>query len=335
MRQNYPASAGSPRSPVRQLSRQIRLACPPLSEQSLEQLRHWHALGLKRWRAAELADGPESGSNWLEIKLELARRLLARCDYCVHDCRVNRLAGETGYCRLDATPRISGSYLHWGEEAPLSPTWALFFSGCTMHCVYCHNWRETFDLAAGAELDVPKLARQLYEAKGSYRTLSLIGGTPETQLHAVLELVCALDGRVDVPLVFNNNATLSASGLALMEGVVDIYLPDYKHGNDSCAWRLTKIADYNASFRRNLQAYLDQGAAVLVRHLVVPGHLDCCTRPILETLARDFPGVAVNVMHQYRPMYRAAEKPGLDRPLAAAEQARVTAWVGELNLRTI
>lgn len=324
--------------PVRTRSKALLLSCSDPALLSLEELRYWHDEGLKIWRkqVPDLAGCFEaSGFSWLAIKLELAQRLLSSCNFCVHNCRVNRLNGETGYCRLDAQPRISGSYLHWGEEAPLSPTWAVFFSGCTMHCLYCHNWRETFDLAAGAVLKPAVLAHTLLEQKSRYRTISLIGGTPEPQLHAIFELALGLDPSVTAPLVFNSNATLSAEGLDLIEGVADIYLPDFKHGNDSCAWKLTKIGDYLNTFRNNLNAYVKQGAAVLVRHLVVPGHLECCTRPVLEMLAKDYPGVAVNVMHQYRPMYKAAERSGLDRVLNRDEHEQVGLWVKELKLRTV
>lgn len=319
--------------PARLRCRRIKLNCPPPEQQNLEELYAWHRKGLDIWRGQ--ATEPPGAVDWLGIKSELARRLLSQCNFCVHDCRVDRYAGQTGYCRLDARPRIAGSYLHWGEEAPLSPTWAVFFSGCTMHCVYCHNWRETFDFSAGSELDTGALVEQLEQAGGQVRTLSLIGGTPETQLHAVLALTEALPETFRMPLVFNNNATLSPIGLELMEGVVDIYLPDFKHGNDACAWQLTKIARYGATVRANLDAYLAQGAAMLIRHLAVPGHLDCCTRPILELLARDYPGVAVNVMDQYRPMYLAAERPGLDRSLDADERARLAGWTRELGLRLV
>lgn len=321
--------------PVRQRSQALLLTCPSPESLSLEALYHWHGVGLARWRAQDEEETITQGPSWLALKLELARRLLSSCNYCVHDCKVDRVKGQTGYCQLDARPRISGSYLHWGEEAPISPTWAIFFSGCTMHCLYCHNWRETFDLEAGAVFEPVMLAQTLLEQKGRYRTISLIGGTPEPQLHAILELALGLDQSVTAPLVFNSNATLSAIGLELMEGVIDIYLPDFKHGNDTCAWQLTKISHYLRGFRANLDAYISQGAAVLVRHLVVPGHLDCCTRPILEILARDYPGVAVNVMHQYRPMYKATERPGLDRVLARDERDQVDAWVSELKLRTV
>lgn len=319
--------------PVRFRSQQLGFTLPqPISEMSLEELWHWHNLGLRYWRDQTLAEGNVS---WLEIKQALAEKLLQACNFCVHDCQVNRQQNELGYCRLNVHSPISGSYLHWGEEAPINPTWAVFFSGCTMHCVYCHNWRETFEFQRDQSLNIPALMAELKQRQGDYRTLSLIGGTPEPHLHTVIELARALPSEIDIPLVFNNNATLSGTGLALMEGVVDIYLPDFKHGNNQCAWKLTRISHYLETVKANLNAYREQKRGVLIRHLVVPGHLECCTRPVLDTLAQDYPQFTVNVMFQYRPMYLAENKPELARSLSVKEVETVNQWLQELQLRQV
>lgn len=317
-------------------SKRLYLDCPDPDSMDLEQLLFWHQQGLKQWRQRSSATSPlQTGYSWLVIKQKLAHRLLTQCNLCVHDCRVDRIQGERGYCQLDAEIRISGSYLHWGEEAPISPTWAVFFSGCTMHCVYCHNWRETFDLKAGRVVDAQQLAQDLETHQGQYQTISFIGGTPEPQLHGILDLALALPDTVQAPLVFNSNATLSQIGLELMEGVIDIYLPDFKHGNQACAWQLTKIDNYLQSMDTNLKAYRAQRAGVLVRHLVIPGHLECCTHPILTRLAQDYPEFSVNVMFQYRPMYQAANKPLINRSLSEDEEAQVKQWIQELGVKVL
>lgn len=277
----------------------------------------------------------QTQGNLLELKRVIAHRLLTDCNFCVHNCRVNRKAGPAGYCQLSSQSTLSGSYIHWGEEAPIRPTWALFFGGCTMHCVYCHNWRETFDLSQTRAYTPESVATDLSQTEQDFKTISFIGGTPEPHLHWILDFALALLPSVQAPFVFNNNATLSQEGLSLMHGVVDIYLPDFKHGNNRCAWQLTKIASYLEHVQANLQAYLEQGAAILVRHLALPGHLECCTRPILERLAQDYPKVTVNIMTQYRPMYRAERMESLKRRLNSNEIQRIEQWVQELNLRQV
>lgn len=321
------------RQPQRAISRQIGFDLPaPLRALSLAELRDWHQRGLAAWRAGQT---PGGATSWLAIKQALAQRLLQQCNFCVHDCRVDRSQGQQGYCRLGSASPLAGSYLHHGEEPPIRPTWALFFSGCTMHCSYCHNWRETFHFDAQQAFPMAQVIQDLQQARGQYKTLSLIGGTPEPHLHTVLDLALQLPPEISAPLVLNHNATLSAEGLDLMAGVIDIYLPDFKHGNNACAWQLTKIQGYTESVLANLRAARDQQAGVLVRHLVLPGHLDCCTRPVLAQLAGEFKSLALNVMFQYRPMYKAEQQAGINRRLQASERETVRQWVSELKLSLV
>ncbi len=306
-----------------------------LSSWPTSELEELHQLGISHYRA-ETPWQPD-GASWLQLKQLLARRHLQDCDFCVHDCRVNRTLAPGGYCQLGANSPYSGAYLHWGEEPQIRPTWAVFLGGCTMHCAYCHNWRDTFETRHQPVLTAHKWVQQLetQSQKEQYRTLSFIGGTPEPHLHTLLDCMQALSTRPELaaPLVLNNNATLSDFGLDLMEGVVDIYVPDYKHGNNSCAFQLTKIGKYTQTIRKNLRRYREQKAGILVRHLPVPGHLECCTYPVLKDLAKWLPGVMVNVMLEYQPMYKAAGMEGVNRVLSLEEKERVQRWVGELGLK--
>lgn len=337
--------------------RSARLQCCDLKLESLkdlttETLWRYHGVGLQAYRQhrsvfsletlrqSECQEGDEKkrhSVSWLEIKRELAFRHLSHCDFCVHDCRVDRTVGQQGYCQLSVDSPFSGAYLHWGEEPPLRPTWAVFFGGCTMHCVYCHNWRDTFETRQQKVFTPQAWVQQLRAQKGSYRTLSFIGGTPEPHLHTLLDGLCLLaeSPELSAPVVFNSNATLSAVGLDLMEGAVDIYVPDYKHGNNTCAWTLTKIARYQEALTLNLQRYAEQKAGVLVRHLPLPGHLECCTYPVLQDLARHYGQMAVNIMPEYQPMYKAEQMPGIDRCLSPAEKEKIAHWVHTLGLRQV
>ena len=329
--------------------RSAQLQCPELRTESLntlstEALWCYHAAGLQAYRQHQLCfsldnarDCHADGVSWLDIKRELAFRHLRQCDFCVHDCRVDRTMDSQGYCQLSADSPFSGAYLHWGEEPPLRPTWAVFFGGCTMHCVYCHNWRDTFKTAQQERLTPQRWLQQLQANAGSYRTLSFIGGTPEPHLHTILESLCLLADypELGAPVVFNSNATLSAVGLDLMEGAIDIYVPDYKHGNNRCAWSLTKIAHYQETLALNLQRYAKQNAGVLVRHLPLPGHLECCTYAVLQDLAAHYGQMAVNIMLEYQPFYKAEHMPGIDRCLSTAEKAMIQQWVHRLELRQV
>lgn len=331
---------------LRSRARQIVVARPdsrPLAQLSLAELENCHQQGLLRFRGEAWADAespPADGFSWLAVKRAWAHALLQRCNYCVHDCGVNRSAGVTGYCGLGAQALISGEYLHYGEEAAVGTTHAIFFSGCTLHCLFCHNWRETFDLTAGAPVDAPLLAKQiaLRCADPAVTSISFIGGTPEPHLHTLTELADILPEQWDLPWVFNSNATLSATGLALMAGLIDLYLPDFKFGNDHCAWQLAKIAHYSDTLKANLQAYQRQqrqGVRVLIRHLLMPGHLECCTRPVLAQMAAICPEIPLNLMGQYRPFYKAQERPELNRRIDKADLAQARSWAREWGLTLV
>lgn len=320
-------------SPVRALAAQVGIPLSkPLAELTLPDLLAAHSQGLVYYRHRELSQG----TRWLEIKRCLAFNLLARCNFCVHHCQVNRLQEQTGYCRLGMTSRISGEYIHYGEESVVGITHAIFFSACTMHCVFCHNWRETFELTATQACSTHWLAQQIAKRcqHPKVQSISFIGGTPEPHLHILTELACLLEPTIQQPWVFNGNATLSAMGLDLLEGLIDLYVPDFKFGNAACAWNLGHIQHYVDTVKHNLRGYIAQGRPVLVRHLLLPGHLHCCTLPILDILAQEFPTVMLNLMNQYRPFYRAETKPALNQRVKPEdfEQAKAYALAQGLQL---
>lgn len=334
--------------------RSAQLRCPSLTAEHLRSLstsRLWdyHEAGRQAFEAGELlfdlepislfTDVPdhEATVSWLDLKRTLAYRHLQRCDFCVHHCGVNRTQEEQGYCQLGADSPYSGAYVHWGEEAPIRPTYAVFWGGCTMHCVYCHNWRDTFETQNQATLEPRLWLQMLRQQQGNYRTLSFIGGTSEPHLHTLLDCLVELAQvpELAAPVVLNHNATLSSVGLQLMEGVIDVYLPDYKHGNNRCAWQLTKIAHYQETLQANLAAYRRQDVGLLIRHLPIPGHLSCCTYPVLAWLSEHYPEVTVNVMLNYQPMYKAEGLPEINRCLTPEDEAQIQTWITHFNLRTL
>lgn len=326
------------------LARTARLdvpRCPgDLSQLTLTELWYWHQQGQQSYYNGESLARParREGATWLAIKVALAHRLLSQCDFCVHLCLVDRVKGQTGYCQLTQRPVVSGYYVHHGEESLINPTFAVFLGGCTMHCNYCHNWRDTFTVDETVPFVSPEQmadAIQQVSQQQLCRTLSFIGGTPEPHLHYILDVASLLAHQVSLPLVFNSNATLSSHGLDLMAGIVDVYLPDFKHGNDQCALQLTKIPNYVATVVHNLQGYQRQGADILVRHLVLPGHLECCTYPVMKRLVTSFPGIKVNLMTHYRPAYKVTGDSLLGRRLNTQEKATVAKWSQELGLNCV
>ena len=134
-------------------------------------------------------------------------------------------------------------------------------------------------------------------------------------------------------MVWNSNMYTSAEAMELLDGVIDVYLGDFRYGNDACARELSDVDDYFAVVTRNFASAFGS-AEVMLRHLVLPGHLECCTRPVMEWTARNMPGVYFNLMFQYRPGYRAGLHPGIDRRLSAEEMRTAGVMAAEYGLAT-
>lgn len=256
----------------------------------------------------------------LDLKMEIAERMLGECNLCERRCGVDRNNGEIGHCGV-LEPRIASEFLHFGEEPDLVPSYTIFFSGCTFDCVYCQNWDISTRPGSGTMVDPRTLAGAI-DAKGGEgasriaRNVNWVGGDPTSNLRFVLEIL--REARANIPQVWNSNMYLTEEAMALLEGVVDIFLTDFKYGNDDCARRLSSIDRYTEVVRRN--HLLARGAAeVIIRHLVLPSHVDCCTRPVLEWIADNLESVKVNVMGQYRPCHRAREFADVSRSLTDVE----------------
>jgi len=258
----------------------------------------------------------------LEGRAESAREFLTACRLCPRECGINRLKGEQGFCRAGAIAEISGYGPHFGEEPPLvgrNGSGTVFFSHCTMRCIFCQNYR-TSQLAAGGPVDTPDLARiflRLQEA--GCHNINLVSPTHYVpQILKALEYAAA-DG-LSIPLVYNTGGYDCVSTLRLLEGVVDIYMPDAKFGDEPVARRLAAAPGYpyhmKAAIREMHRQVGDlvmdaEGTAIsglLVRHLVLPGGL-AGSREIFRFIADEVSlDTYVNIMDQYRPEWEACTR---------------------------
>ena len=297
-----------------------------MSEDELWELNVRLSRDARRLRSAgpgELQDRPEV--SLLDVKRELARRVLSDCRFCDRRCGADRSGGETGWCGVGARARVSSDFLHMGEEPELVPSHTIFFSGCTFACAYCQNWDIAMHASSGRQADATELAGSLRDGilQGS-RNVNFVGGDPDPDLPVILDTLAALgeDGAF-LPMVWNSNTYASVETMAILDGVADVHLADFRYGNDECARELSEVDGYTGVVERNLgRAFED--AEVMIRHLVLPGHLECCTRPIMEWTARNLPGVYFNLMFQYRPEYRAGLFPGMNRRLTQEERSLAT-----------
>ncbi|MEL4304474.1 radical SAM protein [Methanococcoides sp. LMO-2] len=274
---------------------------------------------------------PEAQPSLLDLKVGIAERILGNCHLCERRCGVNRRKGEKGFCRLLETSRYASEFLHMGEEPELVPSHTIFFTGCVFACVFCQNWDISTRPESGFVADPENLAGiiEMRRLEGSSNVNFV---TPTPHAHCVLKIINRTN--VNVPMVWNSNMYHSSEVAKVLEGVIDVYLADFKYGSDECARKYSKVKDYTYVVKRNHEvAYQD--AEVIIRHLVMPGHLECCTRPIAEWVASHIPEVRFNLMFQYSPYFRASEYPEIDRRLTSNEKRRAIEIVEEAGLEDV
>ena len=266
-------------------------------------------------------------------RIETVRASLASCELCAHRCRVNRLKGPAGLCHAGATARVFSAQLEVGDELELVPAFAVALSGCNLRCGFCISGEQSWQAKAGVGLDATGIAAQACLAldRGAQSVL-LLGGEPAIHLPSVLAIVTALPDTAR--LVWKTNGFSSALARSWMENLFDVWVVDYKFGRDDCARRLARVSDYTAVVRENLLWARDH-SELIVRHLLLPGHLDCCWRPVAAWLAGNLPGVKVSLRAGYWPAWQAQRFSELGRAVTVREQEAAAAIAGEHRLRLI
>ena len=265
-------------------------------------------------------------------RIEKIRDLLSPCRLCPRECRVDRLAGQTGFCGQGGRARVAKALPHFGEEPPLTGTGGagtVFFSGCALRCLYCQNYQISQE-GLGGEVSAEALADIFLDLQQrGCHNLDLVSPTPHWPF--ILEaLNLAIPRGLRLPIVYNTHGYISIELLRCLEGVVDIYLPDMKYGTDESARTLSQVSDYTRHNRAAVREMVrqvgrlkmdSQGIAVrgvLVRHLVLPGSL-AGTPEVLQELLEISHRVPLSLMSQYRPCHLAPEHPSLNRPLTGEE----------------
>lgn len=266
-------------------------------------------------------------------RAEAARASLARCALCAHLCNVNRLVGDAGECQAGATARVFSAQTEVSDELAISPTFAIALSGCDLRCAFCITGRESWNARAGETLDAPALAARATAALAAgARTVMILGGEPTIFLPDALTLAAQLPE--SATLVWKTNAHGSGAARALLEGVFDIWIADYKFGSDACAARLARVPDYTAVVRENL-LWAARDHELIVRHLLMPDHVECCWRPVAAWLAESLPGIRVSLREGFWPAWQARHHPELGRSCTPGESARARAIAADYGLHLI
>jgi len=276
---------------------------------------------------------PKSRSFLARERAAAARAALAECRLCAHECGVNRLVGPAGLCHAGAEARFFSAQVEVSDELELIPTFAIALSGCDLRCDFCITGAPSWNPRLGEPLRLENLVERADAAlaKGA-RTVMILGGEPTVHLHTALEIVAALPD--DVKLVWKTNAHGSATARELLDGMFDVWLADYKFGNDACAQRLAKVSDYVRVVRENL-LWANEHSELIVRHLLMPGHIDCCWRPVAEGLAENLPGVKVNLRSGFWPAWHAARHSELRGTVSKTESEHAAQIARDHNLNLV
>jgi putative pyruvate formate lyase activating enzyme len=279
----------------------------------------------------------------LREKAAEALELLRNCHVCPRNCEVNRLENKTGVCKSGRLARVTSAFTHFGEEDCLrgwNGSGTIFFAWCNLRCVFCQNF-ETSQQGDGAEVTAQQLAAIMLRLQSAgCHNINFV--TPEHVVPQILEaLLIAINGGLRLPLVYNTSSYDSLDSIRLMDGVVDIYMPDFKLWDAQRSLRYLLARDYPEAARGVVKAMHEQvgdlrvdenGLALrglIVRHLVMPGLLDD-TGEIMRWLAGELSSdTYVNVMDQYYPAWKAkseAKFSDINRGIRASEFERALAY---------
>ena len=295
--------------------------------------------GRVRAGEAELPFAQGPAPSLLDLCRELAYRMLAHCNFCRYDCQVDRTRGDRfGTCKLGGESRVSTYFHHFGEELVYRGTagsGTIFFTSCNMRCAFCQNGDISTDKDNGQVTSPRTLATMawLLRVEGCHN-INWVGGDPTIHLHTILDAISLLedlrpteedlaralpakadyyvrfgldrrqatyDGAFNAPMLWNSNFFMTAPAMKLLRIVMDVWLPDFKFGPGRCAPLLSKTPFYWETVTENLKLIHGWGEDFTIRHLVMPKHVACCTRPVLEWIARNMPDAPVNIMDQYHP----------------------------------
>ncbi|UCE96131.1 MAG: radical SAM protein [Candidatus Bathyarchaeota archaeon] len=259
--------------------------------------------------------------SFLDLKVTIANRIVESCHFCARRCNVNRKEGILGYCKCGSKITVSAMFEHMGEEPELVPSGTIFTLGCTLRCSHCQNWTISQWVESGKIYSSDQLAKSVENLRNrGCRNANLVGGDPTPWLAQWLETFKKVN--VNVPVVWNSNAYYSEETAKLLAGFVDLYLLDFKYGNNECAKRISDTQNYWEICTRN-HIHGKEYGELLIRVLVLPNHLNCCVEAILRWIGKKL-GYATrtNIMFQYRPEWRAHEIPDLQRRLTRAEREK-------------
>ncbi len=268
----------------------------------------------------------------MQEKIKQAYKLLDACRLCPRECGINRVKGELGFCRAGLLPMVSSFHPHFGEEPPISGSrgsGTIFFTQCNLRCVFCQNYPISH-MGEGREVSIEELAATMLRLQGQgCHNINLV--TPTHYTPQILEaLILARQRGLNIPMVYNCGGYEGVETLDLLEGVVDIYMPDMKYSNSKAAERFSSAPNYFEISKKAVKEMygqvgdlkIEKGIAIkglLIRHLVLPDNL-AGSEAIFDFIAEELsPQTYVNIMAQYYPCHMALRFPEISRRITHRE----------------
>ena len=272
-------------------------------------------------------------------------KLLEKCTICPHNCGINRLNNQIGRCKSKNIVKIALYSTHNFEEPCISGkkgSGTVFFSNCNMNCVFCQNY-EISQQGKGKEISIEELAEIfIKQQEKNVENINLV--TPTSYVPQIIEAIkIARNDGLKLPIVYNTNGYEKVETLKMMEGYIDIYLPDFKYSDNELAKRLSKVDNYFEIVTEALkEMYRQTGKSIfnddgimqkgmIIRHLVLPNHI-LNSRRVLKWINENMHDVYVSVMAQYFPTYKAKDIDDINRKLTKEEYEQIENYLYRLDL---
>ena len=272
-------------------------------------------------------------------------KLLEKCTICPHNCGINRLNNQIGRCKSKNIVKIALYSTHNFEEPCISGkkgSGTVFFSNCNMNCVFCQNY-EISQQGKGREISIDELASIfIKQQEKDVENINLV--TPTSYVPQIIEAIkIARNNGLKLPIVYNTNGYEKVETLKMLEGYIDIYLPDFKYSDNELAKRLSKVDNYFEIVTEALkEMYRQTGKSIfnddgimqkgmIIRHLVLPNHI-LNSRRVLKWINENMHDVYVSVMAQYFPTYKAKDIDDINRKLTKKEYEQIENYLYRLDL---
>lgn len=271
---------------------------------------------------------------------------LEKCEICPHKCKINRMNEEIGRCKSKDTVKIALASIHNYEEPCISGengSGTIFFSNCNMNCVYCQNY-EISQQGLGKEITIKRLADVFIEQQeNGVENINLV--TPTSYVIQIIEAIkIARKNGLKIPIVYNTNGYENVETIKMLDGYIDIYLPDLKYADNNIAKKYSKVDNYfeiateaiKEMFKQVSEPEFDDRSimkkGIIIRHLVIPKHIEN-SKKVLKWIEQNMPKtIFVSIMAQYFPTYKAKEIKELNRKLTKKEYNEIEQFLYSLNL---